>query len=93
MPLLRRLPKVGFRSPAREEFQIVNVGSLEKCSGQESILPLVLKNAGLVKYADRPIKILGQGDLKTAFTVQVHAYSKSAQKKIEAAGGKAEFIR
>ena len=93
MPLLRRLPKRGFKSFSKIEIQIVNLDSLEKCASQETILPLTLKNAGLIKFADRPVKILGKGEVKSALTVQAHAYSKSALRKIQAAGGKAELIR
>ena len=93
MPLLRRLPKRGFRPVSKVKMQVVNVGSLEKCSGQETILPLGLKNAGLIKFEDRPVKILGQGEIKTAVTVQAHAFSKSASQKIQAAGGKAELLK
>jgi len=93
MPLQRRLPKRGFKPRDKIEYQIVNVGSLHKCAGQETIVPLSLKNAGLIRYADWPVKILGQGELKSAFTIQAHAYSQSALKKIQGAGGKAELIK
>jgi len=93
MPLQRRLPKRGFKPIEKIGYQIVNVGSLNKCSSQETIVPLSLKNAGLIRSADRPVKILGQGELKSAFTIQAHAYSQSAVKKIQEAGGKAELIK
>ena len=93
MPLQRRLPKRGFKPLDKIEYQIVNVGSLNKCASQETIAPLSLKNAGLIRYADKPVKILGQGELKSAFTTQAHAYSQSALKKIQEAGGKAELIK
>jgi large subunit ribosomal protein L15 len=93
MPLQRRLPKRGFKSLAKIEYQIVNLGSLAKCSGQETIAPLSLKNAGLIRSADKPVKLLGQGELKSALTIQAHAFSKSALNKIQQAGGKAELIK
>ena len=93
MPLQRRLPKRGFRSLNKAEMQIVNLGSLEKLGSQENIAPLSLKNAGLIKYADRPVKVLGQGEVKSALSIQAHAFSKSALQKIQAAGGKAEIIK
>ena len=93
MPLQRRLPKRGFKPKDRIEYQIVNVGLLNKCASQETIAPLSLKNAGLIRHADWPVKILGQGELKSAFTIQAHAYSQSALKKIQEAGGKAELIK
>ncbi|OGC77299.1 MAG: 50S ribosomal protein L15 [candidate division Zixibacteria bacterium RBG_16_50_21] len=93
MPLQRRLPKRGFRSLNKAEMQIVNLGSLVKLGSQENIAPLSLKNAGLIKYADRPVKVLGQGEVKSALSIQAHAFSKSALQKIQAAGGKAEIIK
>ncbi len=93
MPLQRRLPKRGFKSSAKIEYQIVNLESLAKCAGQETVAPLSLKNAGLIRNADTPVKILGEGELKSALTIQAHAFSKSALKKIQEAGGKAELIR
>jgi large subunit ribosomal protein L15 len=93
MPLQRRIPKRGFKSLAKTEIQIVNLGSLEKCSSQQTVSPLLLKNAGLVKHADLPVKILGKGEIKFAVTVQAHAFSSSAVKKIQEAGGKAEIIK
>ncbi len=93
MPLQRRLPKRGFKPLQKIEFQIVNVGSLQKCASHETISPLSLKNAGLIRQAARPVKILGEGELKTPFTIQAHAFSQSALKKIQAAGGKAELIK
>jgi large subunit ribosomal protein L15 len=93
MPLQRRLPKRGFRSHNKIEMQIVNLGSLERLGNQENIAPLSLQNAGLIKYSNQPVKILGQGEVKSVFTIQAHAFSKSALEKIQAAGGKAELIK
>ena len=89
----RRLPKRGFRSHNKIEMQIVNLGSLERLGNQENIAPLSLQNAGLIKYSNQPVKILGQGEVKSVFTIQAHAFSKSALEKIQAAGGKAELIK
>ena len=93
MPLQRRLPKRGFRSLFKKEYQIVNLGSLEKFGHTEVINPLVLKNAGLVKKENEPVKILGEGNVTLALTVQAHAFSQSAKEKIIAAGGKVELIK
>lgn len=93
MPLQRRLPKRGFRSLFKKEYQIVNLSSLEKCGHAEVINPLVMKNAGLVKKENMPVKILGDGSVTVALTVQAHAFSQSAKEKILASGGKVELIK
>jgi large subunit ribosomal protein L15 len=91
MPLHRRLPKRGFTNIFRKEFAIVNLGALAAL-GESTITPEVLHKAGVVKAKDR-IKILGDGELKTALTVQAHKFSKSAQEKITKAGGKVEVLQ
>jgi len=91
MPLHRRLPKRGFTNIFRTEYSIV---SLEKLAalGETTINPDVLHKAGVVK-GKNPIKILGDGELKTAVTVHAHKFSKSAQEKITKAGGKFEVLQ
>jgi large subunit ribosomal protein L15 len=91
MPLHRRLPKRGFTNIFRKEFAIVNLGALAAL-GESTITPEVLHKAGVVKAKDR-IKILGDGELKTALTVQAHKFSKSAQEKITKVGGKVEVLQ
>jgi len=91
MPIHRRLPKHGFTNIWKKEYQIVNVADLTRCDGAE-ISGETLKQAGLIKKADQPIKILGNGALDKALTVKAHAFTKSAVAKIEQAGGKAEVI-
>ncbi len=93
MPLQRRLPKRGFTNIFRKKFQVVKLSDLSRVGGAEVISPQNMKEAGLIKKAHQPVKILGQGDLKTGVTVQAHAFSRKAQEKIQAAGGKAEVIR
>ncbi len=90
MPLHRRMPKRGFTNIFRKEFAIV---SLEKLAalGEATITPDVLRKAGVVK-TNLPIKILGDGEVKTALTVSAHKFSKSAQEKITKAGGKVEVL-
>jgi len=92
MPLIRRLPKFGFTNPFRTEYAIVNVRSFEKWTGAGTITPQVLVDAGLVKRKHLPIKILGNGELKKSLVIQAHKFSKSAEAKIQAAGGRAEVI-
>jgi large subunit ribosomal protein L15 len=92
MPLIRRLPKFGFANPFRTEYAIVNVKSFEKWGGATLITPQALVDAGLVKRKHLPIKILGAGELKKSLVIQAHKFSKSAEAKIQAAGGRAEVI-
>ena len=95
MPLYRRIPKFGFKNPFRTEYQPVNVRDLEQASkfANAGVIDAAsFKKAGLIKSADRPIKILGTGDLKAKFTVKAEKFSEEAKKKIEAAGGKIEQI-
>lgn len=93
MPLQRRSPKVGFRPVSKLKSQTVNLDSLEKLAAQGTIAPPVLRQAGLIRHLDQPVKILGRGELKSALSIQAHAYSKSALAKIAAAGGRADIIK
>jgi large subunit ribosomal protein L15 len=90
MPLHRRLPKRGFTNIFREEYAIVNLDRLAEL-GESTITLDVLRQRGLAGKNDR-VKVLGNGELKSALSVQAHKFSKSAQDKITAAGGKAEVI-
>ncbi len=90
MPLHRRLPKRGFTNIFRTEYQIVNLDRLASL-GEKNITPEMMVKSGLVAKNDL-IKILGDGELKSALHVQAHKFSKSAQEKITKAGGKAEVI-
>jgi len=92
MPLVRRLPKFGFTNPFRTEYAIVNVKSFEQWTGAQTITPQALVEAGLVKRKNLPIKILGNGELKKPLVIQAHKFSKSAEAKIQAAGGRVEVI-
>ncbi len=92
MPLQRRVPKRGFRSLFRKEYQIVNVEALNKIGGETPISPEVLRAQGLVKKKTVPIKILGRGNLTKKLTVLAHKFSRSAAEKIEKAGGKVQQI-
>jgi len=90
MPLHRRLPKRGFTNIFRQEFNIVNLEKLEGLG--DTINPDVLRKAGVIS-TKKPVKILGDGELKSAITVQAHKFSKSAQEKITKAGGKFEVLQ
>jgi large subunit ribosomal protein L15 len=92
MPLFRRIPKRGFNNQFRKEYEIVNIESLNKLESGVEVTPAILKQAGIVKKA-KLIKILGVGDLKKSLTIKVAAFSKSAEEKIKAAGGKTEVVK
>jgi large subunit ribosomal protein L15 len=90
MPLHRRLPKRGFTNIFRTEYQVVNLERLAEL-GEETITPELLVKHRLAHKNDL-IKVLGDGELKSALTIHAHKFSKSAEEKITKAGGKAEFI-
>jgi len=92
MPLHRRLPKRGFFNIFRTEYQVVNLAELAEL-GEKEITLEVLRKARLVKGKNSLIKVLGDGELRSAITVHAHKFSKSAQEKITKAGGKAEIIQ
>ena len=92
MPLIRRLPKFGFTNLFRTEYAVVNVRSFENWSGGDTVTPQAMVDAGLVKRKTLPIKILGTGALKKSLVIQAHKFSKSAEEKIRAAGGRVEVI-
>lgn len=91
MPLHRRLPKRGFTNIFRKEYDIVNLQALAEL-GEKNITPEVLRAARLVQGKNQ-IKVLGDGELKGALTIQAHKFSKSAQEKITKAGGKFEVLQ
>jgi large subunit ribosomal protein L15 len=90
MPLQRRLPKRGFTAFDKKVYQIVNLGSMAKLD--KEVTPELLEKKGLIKSKSLPVKILGQGKLSAAINVKAHAFSVSAKKAIEDAGGKAELL-
>jgi large subunit ribosomal protein L15 len=92
MPLIRRLPKFGFVNNFRTEYSIVNVSSFQDWNGSGTITPQAMVDAGLVKRKTLPIKILGNGELKKSLVIQAHKFSKSAEAKIQSAGGRVEVI-
>lgn len=92
MPLQRRVPKFGFTNIFKKEFQIVNVDSIQKLVEKDKIKDVVLnaeelKKLGLIDSVKKPVKILGNGELKAKVQLEVSAFSNSAKEKIEAAGG------
>lgn len=92
MPMHRRLPKRGFTPLTKKVFALVNLRDLELFDAGSVIDLAALVQAGLVNQVLDGVKILGDGEISKALTVQAHKFSKSAVEKIEAAGGKAEVI-
>jgi len=94
MPLQRRIPKFGFTNIFKVYSQVVNVDLLEKNAAKLNgvVNPETLKNARLISSVKQPVKILGNGELKSLFKVEVNAISQSAKEKIEAAGGSIKLI-
>lgn len=91
MPLQRRIPKRGFTPLSRVEYQVVNVGRLERVDGK-AVTVESLRACGLVRSLKKPVKILAQGDVEGAFAVTVDAISDAAKAKIEGAGGSVTLI-
>jgi len=94
IPLIRRIPKRGFRTTRwRTDYSIVNVGDFEaRFEAKASVNPKALQDLGMVK-GSRKLKVLGDGELSKALTVQAHAFTASAKEKIEKAGGKIEVLK
>ena len=92
MPLYRRIPKRGFTNIWGTEYAIVNVKDLNRFEDGTEVTPELLKEAGLVKKMFDGVKILGDGAVEKKLTVKASKFTKTAQEKIEAAGGKVEVI-
>ena len=92
MPLQRRIPKRGFTSVNKKIYNLVNLKDLEVFEAGTVVDLEQYGRAGLVGSMKDGIKILADGELSKALTVQAHKFSKSAVAKIEAAGGKAEVV-
>ena len=91
MPLHRRIPKRGFRSPFGKEFAVINLEELNVFPAGETVTPELLRAHGFVRTRQQ-VKILGDGELKTKLTVHAHAFSASAKDKIAKAGGSFEVL-
>jgi large subunit ribosomal protein L15 len=90
MPLQRRLPKRGFRSPFKKHFAIIHVGDLNRFAKDTVVEPILLQS-GLLKK-EEPVKLLADGELQHPLTIHVHQVSKAALKKVESASGRVEVI-
>jgi len=91
MPLARRLPMRGFHNLFKKDFQIVNINRIEAL-GLKEVNAQILKENGLIRSALKPVKILGNGDIKSKIDITATVFSKSAKEKIEKAGGTATVL-
>ena len=91
MPLARRLPMRGFHNLFKKDFQIVNINRIEAL-GLKEVNAQILKENGLIRSALKPVKILGNGDIKSKIDITATDFSQSAKEKIEKAGGTATVL-
>lgn len=93
MPLQRRVPKFGFKNNSKEYFKAVNLDILEGLAEKNKSISLqTLIENGVVGKNDK-VKVLGRGELKSKITVEAHAFSATATKAIESAGGTATTVK
>ena len=92
LPLFRRLPKRGFKNVNHITYATVNISVLNRYENGTVVNPALLKEDGILTKEYDGLKILGNGTLEKALTVQAHKFSKSAEEAILAAGGKVEVI-
>ena len=93
MPLHRRVPKRGFHNPFRVEYEVVNLDTIEaRFDAGTVVTPELLREHRLVQSADKPVKVLGRGEIAKKLTVRAHKFSGKAAAKIAAAGGAAESL-
>lgn len=92
MPLQRRLPKRGFRSPFKQEYSVVHLGDLQRFEPGSVVDPEALRKAGLVRRGRLPVKVLSDGEIVHPITLRVQKVSEGARQKIMAVGGLVEEI-
>ncbi len=92
MPLHRRMPKRGFHNPFGVTYSVVNLEELNVFPENETVTPELLRAHGFVRRVTDPIKVLGDGELKTKLAIHAHAFSASAKDKITKAGGTFEVV-
>jgi large subunit ribosomal protein L15 len=94
IPLIMRMPKRGFYNhSAAEPAQVVNVKALARFAKGAEVDAAALAEAGLIRSAAKPVKLLGDGVLENAIVVRVNQASASARAKVEAAGGSVELVQ
>lgn len=92
MPLIKRLPKRGFKNPTKKVFATVNIDALNRFDEGTEVTPELLMETRLVRKELDGIKVLGNGDLNVKLSVKAHKFSASAKEAIENAGGNVEVI-
>ena len=92
MPLYRRLPKRGFKNVFAKEYAEVNISQLNRFEDGATVDPVALIEMGILKNVRDGIRILGNGTLEKKLTVIANGFTKTAEEKIVAAGGKVEVI-
>ena len=92
MPLTMRLPKRGFTNNFRTEYVAINVDRLEIFEDGQTVTPVELIEAGVIKKINDGVKIMGNGELTKKLTVLASKFTATAKEKIEAVGGKAEVL-
>jgi large subunit ribosomal protein L15 len=92
MPLHRRIPKRGFHNPFGVSYSVINLEELNVFPAGETVTPELLRAHGFIRRATDPIKVLGDGELKTKLIVHAQAFSASAKDKITKAGGSFEVV-
>lgn len=92
MPLQRRIPKFGFYNRFRVEYTVVNLQQLENLEDVNEITPEILKNHGLIRNFNKPVKILGNGEFTKKMDIKAHKFSATAIEKINKAGGSATSL-
>ncbi len=93
MPIYRRLPKRGFTNIFAKKYTSINIEKLNKFDDGAEVTPELLKESGVISKINDGVVILGRGELDKKLTVKASRFSKSAEEKINAAGGKAEVIK
>jgi large subunit ribosomal protein L15 len=94
MPIYRRLPKRGFTNIFREEYEVVNLGTLQqlvsgkKINSKNVVSKQVLVDVGVISSVTKKVKVLSKGELTSALTIEADAFSASATQIIEKLGGK-----
>lgn len=94
MPLQRRVPKFGFKNPFRVEYRVFNLSQLEDIATKNNLKTIdveVLRKHKFIQQNDL-VKVLGRGEIKSAIEIKAHAFSETAKKAIETAGGTAHTI-
>lgn len=95
LPFYRKLPfkrGQGFTVINRVRYAEVNLDQLQDFKAKNEVTPESLLEAGLINNLKKPVKVLGRGEIKAALKIKVHKVTKSAQEKIESAGGSVELI-